>query len=67
MKVLEYIGKCFLMILALILNIIEGVILIISYLLKWIDYATHIVYKYIFEWTLSLFKKFNFMTVFKED
>ncbi|MCM1131252.1 MAG: hypothetical protein NC325_06100 [Anaeroplasma bactoclasticum] len=66
MKLLKNIGLFILMILALALNIVEGVIMAISYPLRGIDYVLHIVFKKISEWTLAAAKKFNFLNIFRK-
>lgn len=66
MKFFKFIGLFILMVLALILNIIEGVILAISYPLRGIDYVLHIVFKKISEWTLAAAKRFNFLSIFRK-
>lgn len=65
MKILKYIGLFILMLVALVINIIEGIIMAISYPIHGIDYVLHIVFKHVSEWTLSAVKKFNIVTVFK--
>lgn len=65
MKLLKFIGLFIVMIIALIINIIEGMIMAISYPLRGIDYVLHIVFKKISEWTLAATKKFNFLSIFR--
>lgn len=66
MKLLKWIGLFILMIIALIVNIIEGIIMAVSYPLRAIDYVLHIVFKHISEWTLAATKKFNFLSIFRK-
>lgn len=66
MKLLKCIGLFILMVLALILNIIEGIIMAISYPLRGIDYVLHIVFKKISECTLVVAKRFNFLSIFRK-
>lgn len=67
MKVFKFLGLFIVMIIALIINIIEGVIMAISYPLRGIDYVGHKVFTKISEWTLAAAKKFNFLNVFRRE
>lgn len=66
MKLLKWIGLFILMIIALIVNIIEGIIMAISYPLRGIDYVGHKVFEKISDWTLAAAKKFNFLSIFRK-
>lgn len=65
MKFFEFIGLFILMVVALMVNIVEGVIMCISYPLRGIDYVLHIVFKHVSEWTLAAARKFNFLSIFR--
>ncbi len=66
MKLLKFIGLFFVMVIALIINIIEGIIMAISYPLRGIDYVLHKVFEKISDWTLAATKKFNFLSIFRK-
>ncbi len=66
MKLLKFIALFLVMILALIVNIIEGIIMAISYPLRGLDYILHKAFKKISEWTLEAAKKFNFLNIFRK-
>lgn len=66
MKLLKFLGLFILMLIALVVNIIEGIIMVISYPLRGIDYVLHIVFKHISDWTLAAAKKFNFLSIFRK-
>ncbi len=66
MKFLKFIGLFILMLIALIVNIIEGIIMAISYPLRGIDYVLHKVFEKISNWTLAATKKFNFLSIFRK-
>ncbi len=66
MKVFKFLGLFIVMIIALIINIIEGVIMAISYPLRGIDYVGHKVFTKVSEWTLAATKKFNFLNIFRK-
>lgn len=66
MKFLKFMGLFLLMIIALIINIIEGIIMAISYPLRGIDYVGHKVFEKVSEWTLAAAKRFNFLNVFRK-
>ena len=53
MKFLKFMGLFIVMIIALIVNIIEGFIMAISYPLRGLDYILHKVFKHVSEWTLA--------------
>lgn len=65
MKFFKFIGMFLLMVIALIINIIEGIIMAISYPLRGIDYVGHKVFEKVSEWTLAATKKFNFLSIFR--
>ena len=65
MRFFKFIGMFILMVVALAVNIVEGVIMAISYPLRGLDYILHIVFKKISEWTLAAAKKFNFLNIFR--
>ncbi len=67
MKVFKFIGLFIVMIIALIINIIEGIIMAISYPLRGLDYVGHKVFTKVSEWTLSAIKKFNIVNVFRRE
>lgn len=66
MKLFKYLGLFILMLIALVINIVEGIIMVISYPLRLIDYILHIVFKKISEWTLAAVKRFNFINIFRK-
>lgn len=66
MRFLKFMGLFILMILALFVNIIEGIIMAISYPLRGFDYVGHKVFEKISEWTLAATKKFNFISIFRK-
>ncbi len=66
MKLFKYIGLFLLMLIALVINIIEGVIMVISYPLRLIDYVGHKVFEHISDWTLAAVKRFNFINIFRK-
>lgn len=66
MKLLKFIGLFFVMVIALIINIIESIIMAISYPLRGIDYVGHKVFTKVSEWTLEATKRFNFLNVFRK-
>ena len=66
MRFFKFIGMFILMLVALAVNIVEGIIMAISYPLRGIDFVLHIVFKKISEWTLAAAKRFNFLSVFRK-
>ena len=66
MRFFRFIGLFVLMLLALVLNIIEGLIMCISYPLRGLDYVLHKLFKKISEWVLVAAKRFNFLNVFRK-
>lgn len=66
MKFFKFIGMFILMVIALIINIIEGIIMAISYPLRGIDYVGHKVFTKVSEWTLEVAKRFNFLSIFRK-
>ena len=66
MKFLKFICLFVLMLIALMLNIVEGIIMCISYPLRGIDYILHVVFKHVSEWTLVAAKRFNFLNIFRK-
>ena len=66
MRLLKFIALFLVMIIALIVNIISGIIMAISYPLRGLDYVLHIVFKKISEWTLEATKRFNFLNIFRK-
>ncbi len=66
MRLFKWIGLFFVMVIALIINIIEGIIMAISYPLRGIDYVGHKVFEKVSDWTLAATKKFNFLNVFRK-
>ncbi|MDE7264506.1 MAG: hypothetical protein K2N64_07580 [Anaeroplasmataceae bacterium] len=66
MKLLKNIGLFLLMIFALIVNIIEGIIMAISYPLRGLDYIGHKIFEKVSEWTLEATKRFNFISIFRK-
>lgn len=65
MKFFKFIGMFIIMVIALAINIVEGIIMCISFPLRGIDYVLHIVFKKISEWTLAATKRFNFLNIFR--
>lgn len=66
MRLLKFIALFLVMIIALIVNIIEGIIMAISYPLRGIDYVGHKVFTKITDWTLAATKRFNFLNIFRK-
>ncbi|MCI9182000.1 MAG: hypothetical protein HFG90_01940 [Acholeplasmatales bacterium] len=66
MRLLKFIALFLVMIIALIVNIIEGIIMAISYPLRGIDYVGHKVFTKVSEWTLEAAKRFNFLNIFRK-
>lgn len=66
MRFFKLIGMFILMIVALAVNIFEGIIMCISFPLRGFDYVLHIVFKKISEWTLAAAKRFNFLSIFRQ-
>lgn len=66
MKLFKFIGLFLLMLIALVINIIEGVIMVISYPMRGIDYVLHKVFQKISDWTLAAVKRFNFINIFRK-
>lgn len=65
MRIFKWFGLFIVMLMALIINIIEGIIMCISYPLRGLDYILHIVFKHVSEWTLEAAKRFNFLSIFR--
>lgn len=65
MKILRFFGKLILILLTIVINILEGVCLGITYSLWFLGFILHTVFKKISEWIVALTKHFNFVKLFR--
>ncbi len=65
MKILKFFLKLLLIILAVAVNIVEAVVLAVTYTLWFIGFLLHVVFKKLSEWIVAITKMFNFVKVFK--
>lgn len=65
MKILKFFGKLLLIILAVMINTVEGLILAATYSLWFIGFILHEVFKKVSEWVVAITKHFNFVSIFR--
>lgn len=65
MRILKFLGKLILLLIAIIVNTVEGACLGITYTLWFVGFIFHVVFKKLSEWIVILTKAFNFVNIFR--